>query len=84
MALNNGPRGYRLVIGSKNTSSWNLRPWLAMRQAGIPFEEIKIELRSGQYRALLPQNEEAKVAAARDLPAAPGHNAKNADEMRFD
>jgi glutathione S-transferase len=36
---------YRLVIGNKNISSWSLRPWLAMRQAGIPFEEIKIELR---------------------------------------
>src|SRR5262245_42487476 len=37
--------GYRLVIGNKNISSWSLRPWLAMRQAGIPFEEIQIELR---------------------------------------
>jgi len=36
---------YRLVIGNKNISSWSLRPWLAMRQTGIPFEEIKIELR---------------------------------------
>ncbi len=35
---------YRLVIGDKNISSWSLRPWLAMRQAGIPFEEIKIAL----------------------------------------
>ncbi len=33
-----------LVIGSKNLSSWSLRPWLAMRQAGIPFEEILIQL----------------------------------------
>ena len=39
------PMRYRLVIGNKNISSWSLRPWLAMRQAGIPFEEIKIELR---------------------------------------
>ena len=28
---------YRLVIGNKNTSSWSLRPWLALRHAGIPF-----------------------------------------------
>src|SRR5262245_27297813 len=35
---------YRLVIGNKNLSSWSLRPWLAMRQTGIPFEEIQIEL----------------------------------------
>ncbi len=28
-----------LVIGNKNYSSWSLRPWLAMRRAGIPFAE---------------------------------------------
>ncbi|MDE0113211.1 MAG: glutathione S-transferase family protein [Albidovulum sp.] len=28
-----------LVIGNKNYSSWSLRPWLAMRHAGIPFNE---------------------------------------------
>lgn len=28
-----------LVIGNKNYSSWSLRPWLAMTQAGIPFDE---------------------------------------------
>lgn len=37
---------YRLVIGNKNTSSWSLRPWLAMKQAGIPFEEVRINLRA--------------------------------------
>ena len=36
---------YRLVIGNKNISSWSLRPWLAMRHAGIPFQEINIKLR---------------------------------------
>jgi glutathione S-transferase len=35
---------YRLVIGNKNYSSWSLRPWLAMKQAGIVFEEIRIPL----------------------------------------
>jgi len=35
---------YRLVIGNKNYSSWSLRPWLAMKQAGIDFEEIYIPL----------------------------------------
>lgn len=37
--------GYRLVIGNKNTSSWSLRPWLALKQAGIPFTEVRINLR---------------------------------------
>ena len=36
---------YALVIGTKRWSSWSLRPWLAMRQAQIPFREINIELR---------------------------------------
>jgi len=37
--------GYRLVIGNKNTSSWSLRPWLVLRQAGLDFTEVRINLR---------------------------------------
>ena len=33
-----------LVIGNKNYSSWSLRPWLAMKVAGIPFAEHRIPL----------------------------------------
>jgi len=33
-----------LVIGNKNYSSWSLRPWIAMKVAGIPFEEKVIPL----------------------------------------
>jgi glutathione S-transferase len=29
----------RLWVANKNYSSWSLRPWLALRAAGIPFEE---------------------------------------------
>ena len=29
----------KLIIGNKNYSSWSLRPWIAMRNAGIDFEE---------------------------------------------
>ena len=35
---------YTLIIGNKNYSSWSLRPWLAMRVAGIEFEEKMILL----------------------------------------
>ena len=38
----------KLVIGNKNYSSWSMRPWLALRAAGIPFEEIFITLYTGQ------------------------------------
>lgn len=33
-----------LVIGNKNYSSWSLRPWIAMKVAGLPFEEKLIPL----------------------------------------
>ncbi len=33
-----------LVIGNKNYSSWSLRPWLAMKQAGLDFAEVRIPL----------------------------------------
>ncbi len=34
----------RLAIGNKNYSSWSLRPWLALKQAGVAFDEINISL----------------------------------------
>jgi len=34
----------QLYIGNKNYSSWSLRPWLLMTQAGIAFEEIRLRL----------------------------------------
>ena len=33
-----------LVIGNKNYSSWSLRPWLAMKQAGVVFNETNVAL----------------------------------------
>lgn len=29
-----------LHIGNKNYSSWSMRPWVLLRQAGIPFTEV--------------------------------------------
>ena len=34
-----------LVIGNKNHSSWSLRPWLALKAAGVEFREVLIGLR---------------------------------------
>ncbi|MGI9272965.1 MAG: glutathione S-transferase family protein [Woeseiaceae bacterium] len=34
----------KLIIGNKNYSSWSLRTWLLMREAGIEFEEHRIPL----------------------------------------
>jgi glutathione S-transferase len=42
---------YTLFIGSKNISSWSLRPWLAMKMAQIPFDEVPIKLRTAESKA---------------------------------
>jgi glutathione S-transferase len=34
----------QLVIGNKNYSSWSMRPWILLRQAGVPFEEVQLKL----------------------------------------
>ena len=41
----------RLIIGNKNYSSWSLRPWLAMKVAGIAFSETVISLDTPDFRA---------------------------------
>lgn len=40
----------KIVIGDHNYSSWSLRPWLALKQAGLPFEEIYLRLRESRTR----------------------------------
>ncbi len=40
-----------LVIGTKRYSSWSLRPWLALKQAQLPFTETVIELRQPETKA---------------------------------
>jgi glutathione S-transferase len=34
----------KLIIGNKNYSSWSFRPWIALKAAGIPFDEEVISL----------------------------------------
>jgi glutathione S-transferase len=33
----------QLVVGNKNYSSWSMRPWVLLREAGIPFEEVQLK-----------------------------------------
>src|SRR6266481_5937036 len=40
-----------LAIGNKNYSSWSLRPWIAMKVAGIAFEERLIPLDAPDFQA---------------------------------
>jgi len=45
--------GLHLVIGNKNYSSWSFRPWLAMKVAGIAFEETVISLDAPDFKSRL-------------------------------
>jgi glutathione S-transferase len=41
----------KLILGNKNYSSWSMRPWIAMRVAGIAFEEEVISLDAQDFKA---------------------------------
>jgi len=41
----------QLYIGNKNYSSWSMRPWVLMKQAGIPFDEVML-----RFDAFTPQS----------------------------
>lgn len=40
----------KIVIGDHNYSSWSLRPWLALKQSGLPFEKVCIRLRESRTK----------------------------------
>ena len=55
---------YTLFVGSKNFSSWSLRPWLAIKMAKVPFEEVVIPLRKPETKAQIgPHSPSGKVPA---------------------
>lgn len=47
----------KLYVGNKNYSSWSMRPWVLMKQAGIPFEEVMVRFDSfapgSQFRTVM-------------------------------
>ena len=43
----------KLVIGNKNYSSWSFRPWIALKTAGIPFEEKVVSLDDPTFKETL-------------------------------
>jgi len=53
-----------LLIGNKNYSSWSLRPWIAMKVAGIDFAEQVISLDASDF-----QERVRKISAAGKVPA---------------
>jgi hypothetical protein len=63
------PMPLHLTIGNKNYSSWSFRPWLALKAAGIPFEETVIPLYvPGSKEQLLARSPAGKVPILQDGP----------------
>ena len=54
----------KLVIGNKNYSSWSFRPWIAMKAAGIAFEEEVVSLDATDFKQRV-----SKVSATGKVPA---------------
>lgn len=54
-----------IVIGTKRWSTWSLRPWLALKRLGVPFEEILVELRQGEVTTA----EIGKISPSKLAPA---------------
>src|SRR6516225_1091339 len=52
---------FHLTIGNKNYSSWSMRPWFAMKVAGILFEETVISLNAPDFKERLKISGTGKV-----------------------
>lgn len=56
--------GYVLVIGNKNYSSWSLRAWLALRQLGVKFSEVRIPLDTHAWRREIGRHSPSRMVPA--------------------
>ena len=61
----------QLYIGNKNYSSWSMRPWVLLRQAGIAFDEVRVRFDSFEAdsefkRTIGPVSPTGKVPALVD------------------
>src|SRR5256885_69517 len=54
-----------LYIGNKNYSSWSMRPWVLMRQAGIAFEEVMLRFDSFEEQSAFKQRARALSPSGR-------------------
>src|SRR5215470_1132494 len=54
----------KLIIGNKNYSSWSLRPWIAMKVAGIAFDEEVISLNAQDFKSRV-----SKISGTGKVPA---------------
>lgn len=42
---------FTIVVGTRHWSSWSMRPWLALRQTGAPFDEVVLSHRTPAGKA---------------------------------
>jgi glutathione S-transferase len=54
----------RLIVGNKNYSSWSMRPWIAMKAAGIAFTEEVISLNASDFKERV-----SKISGTGKVPA---------------
>ena len=59
---------FKLYIGNKNYSSWSMRPWVLLTQAGIPFEEVMVRFDSFDANSTF-KNTMASVSPTGKVPA---------------
>lgn len=45
----------KLYVGNKNYSSWSMRPWVLLKQAGIDFEEVVVRFDSFDAQSAFKQ-----------------------------
>jgi glutathione S-transferase len=55
----------KLYIGNKNYSSWSMRSWVLLKQAGIAFEEVKVRFDSFDGGSTFKQTIESVSPAGR-------------------
>lgn len=56
----------KLIIGNKNYSSWSLRGWLALKQSGLHFEEITVNIGGEEWAAA--KKESGEIMPAGKVP----------------
>ncbi len=56
---------YTLIVGTRNWSSWSLRPYVALKAVGVPFTTIDVRLRRTEHpttrEQILPHSPAGKV-----------------------
>ena len=62
----NGVYAMKLIIGNKNYSSWSLRGWLALKQSGLHFDEILVNIGGEEWAAA--KKESGEIMPAGKVP----------------